>query len=146
MTKKNTVSILSVNKYLNMALQQRGFTIKSIRFVMVSIILASLFLFCTGLLSAYFIAWPFWLGVGALLSAWNFYSLASFVQQRFMPNHPGQFIAFQLIRSNLRLFITGIIVYISLVECGASPFALVAGLSLTVIMVPLLLLSTNKLE
>ncbi len=140
------MDIFSLTTGLDKKLQARGFNIKSIRFLMLAIILVSVFLFCVGVISAYFVQWPFWLGVGAVLSAWNFYSLASFVLQRFSTAQPHQFVLPQLIRSNLRLFITGIIVYIALVECGASPFALVAGLSLTVVMTPVLLLSTKNLE
>ena len=46
----------------------------------------------------------------------------------------------QLLRSNLRLFITGFFVYTALVAFRASPFALAAGLSAAVLILPVLFL------
>ena len=93
-------------------------------------------------------AWPFWLGMGAALSAWNFYSLALFVQHAFPSGNEGRaassaarrLLLGQLLRSNLRLFITGFFVYTALVAFRASPFALAAGLSAAVLILPVLFL------
>jgi len=111
-----------------------------------------------------FAFWPFWLGFGALLSAWNFYSLARGVLA-FLPvlaassrqaEEEGEdakartgaasrtFLMVRIFQSNLRLFITGILVYSALVVWHASPFALAAGLSLAVIVAPVLLLTGRR--
>ncbi|MCH5277252.1 MAG: hypothetical protein J1E80_05390 [Desulfovibrionaceae bacterium] len=91
-------------------------------------------------------AWPFWLGAGTTLSAWNFYHLALFVQRAFPSGNEGganssaarRLLAGQLARSNLRLFITGFFVYMALVVFHANPFALAAGLSAAVLVLPFL--------
>ena len=92
--------------------------------------------------------WPFWLGVGALLSAWNFYHLALFVLRTFPSSFPAgskggasspaarRLLVGQVLRSNLRLFITGFFVYMALVVFHANPFALAAGLSAAVLILP----------
>ena len=128
-------------------LWQRGFPDGPVRTVIRNLVLVSTGLLILGTLLLPLIHWPFWLGVGAALSTWNFYSLAVFVQRAFprpgagsSTNASRAFLIAQLLRSNLRLFITGILVYISLVVFRANPFALVAGLSATVCMIPALLL------
>lgn len=92
--------------------------------------------------------WPFWLGAGAALSAWNFYQLALFVLRAFPSGNEGganspaarRLLLGQLARSNLRLCITGFLVYISLVVFHANPWALAAGLSAAVLVTPFLFL------
>lgn len=128
-------------------LWRRGFQAGPVRRVARALILASAALLVLGALLLPLTAWPFWLGVGAALSSWNFYSLAFFIQHAFPFGAEGQEAAGasrglwlgQLVRSNLRLFITGFLVYMALVVFRANPFALVAGLSAAVLMMPALL-------
>lgn len=129
-------------------LWRRGFQAGPVRHVARALILTSAGLLALGALLLPLLRWPFWLGVGAVLSAWNFYSLAFFIQHAFPFATEGQAAASasrglwlgQLARSNLRLFITGFLVYMALVVFRANPFALVAGLSAAVFMMPVLLL------
>ena len=85
-----------------------------------------------------------WLAFGAVLSSWNFFSLAYFVQGAFARlSVSGQtqiFVGGQLFWSYLRLFITVFLVYIAVVKFKANPFAILGGLSLTVVTMPILLL------
>ena len=88
-----------------------------------------------------------WAGVAALLSAWNFYTLARFIQYAMpaaMPETDRRGAATArvvkkglLLRTYLRLFITGFFVYVALVQFQASPAALAAGLSAAVTIIPL---------
>lgn len=126
-------------------LWRRGFAPGPVRLVARTLIMMSAGLFILGVVLLPLARWPFWLGLGAALSTWNFYSLAFFVQKIFpsVAANTGQarhLMLGQLLRSNLRLFITGILVYISLVRFHANPFALVAGLSLAVLIMPVLLI------
>lgn len=129
-------------------LWRRGFRAEPVRVVTRSLFLAAAALLALGALALPLARWPFWLGAGAALSAWNFYSLAFFVQRAFPrptaedpdPAASRALLLGQLLRSNLRLFITGILVYMALVVFRANPFALVAGLSAAVLMIPALLL------
>jgi len=92
----------------------------------------------------------FWGGAMALLSFWNFYTLALFVQHSMPASIPcgdrdGAAAARVvkkglLLRTQLRLFITGIFVYIALVAFQANPAALAAGLSSAVIIIPISLI------
>jgi hypothetical protein len=88
-------------------------------------------------------AWLFWLAAGAVLSAWNFCSLA-FSLQRFFPGgaavpvSPGKMLRGQLFHSQLRLFITGILLYASLTIFHANPVALLIGLSSAVMVITVL--------
>ena len=75
--------------------------------------------------------WILWFGVAALFSAWNFWALAKFVHQRISNNWNRSLAARLLLSTNLRLFITGIFVYISFVLAGAPLAALLGGLSLS---------------
>ncbi len=86
----------------------------------------------------------------SVLSFWNFYTLALFIQQVLPASIPGDdknglsrariVKKGLLIRSQLRLFITGIFVYIALVFFQASPAALAAGLSTAMIIIPVSLI------
>lgn len=88
----------------------------------------------------------FWCGVMSVLSFWNFYTLALFIQHALPASIPeddrdGRAQARLvkkglLIRTQLRLFITGIFVYTALVFFQASPVALALGLSTAMIIIP----------
>ena len=87
----------------------------------------------------------------SLLSFWNFYTLALFIQQALPLSIPGEdkngasrariVKKGLLIRSQLRLFITGFFVYIALVFFQANPIALAVGLSSALIIIPVSLIS-----
>lgn len=127
-------------------LWRRGFAAGPVRTGARALILLAAALLAAGLALSPLTAWPFWLGAGAALSAWNFYSLALFVQRAFPTGNDGaasssiarRLLLGQLLRSNLRLFITGFFVYTALVAFRANPFALVAGLSAAVLILPVL--------
>lgn len=92
----------------------------------------------------------FWAGVMSMLSFWNFYTLALFIQHALPASLPeddrnGASRARivkkgLLIRTQLRLFITGIFVYTALVFFQASPVALAVGLSTAMIIIPVSLI------
>lgn len=75
---------------------------------------------------------PFWFGVGSLLAVWNFHALAGFIG-RILPGgwSSGALIKL-LLHSNLRLFLTGLCLYICIVWCNVPPAVLLAGLTVTV--------------
>jgi hypothetical protein len=105
-----------------------------------ALILLALFLAVAGTLLLPVTAWFFWLAAGAVLSAWNFCSLAFFLQRFFTggaeaPVSPGKVLRGQLFRSQLRLFITGILLYTSLTIFQANPVALLIGLSASVLVI-----------
>lgn len=127
-------------------LWRRGFGPGPVRSAARTLILLAAALLTAGAALLPFTAWPFWLGAGAALSAWNFYQLARFVQYAFPSGNEGganssaarRLLVGQLVRSNLRLFITGFFVYMALVVFHANPFALAAGLSAAVLVLPFL--------
>ena len=105
------------------------------------------------LLGAVLVPWSlqmFWAGVAAVLSAWNFYTLALFIQHAMpavIPAGDKNGLATArvvkkglLLRTYLRLFLTGFFVYFALVQFQASPVALAAGLSASVTIIPLSLI------
>ena len=89
----------------------------------------------------------FWAGAMAVLFCWNFYTISLFVQEALPLSIPeedrrGASTARVvkkglLLRTYLRLFITGFFVYVALVQFQASPAALAAGLSAAVTIIPL---------
>lgn len=143
-------------------LWRKGFPPGPVRGTAKILLLLAGFLFAFGLVLLPLATWPFWLGAGAALSAWNFYSMARFVLALF-PSVTAQageaagkpdgtsggsaarsLLLGQLLRSNLRLFITGFLVYTALVVCHANPFALTTGLSAAVAVVPALFFPRHK--
>ena len=133
---------------LEALLEERGFASAVVRRVAAAAILVSAALLVLGGLLLPFLSWPFWLGAGAALGCWNFVSMAFVVQRIFAKskgtaNISGKILLAQLAGTNLRLFITGILVYVSLVSFSANVFALAGGLSVTVFLIPLLALGRN---
>ncbi len=130
-------------------LYRRGFARGPVRLLARTLILLAALLLALGLAFLPLASWPFWLGAGAVFAAWNFFSMAHFIQRFFFHAAATQagtknLMAGQIIRANLRLFITGIFLYTALMHWGANPFALVAGLSLAVLTIPFLPLLERK--
>lgn len=134
--------------YVDRWLWRHGFAAGPVRVGARALILLAAALLTTGVILFPLASWPFWLGAGVALSAWNFYSLALFVLRAFPTGNAGgaassaarRLLLGQLLRSNLRLFITGFFVYTALVAFHASPLALAAGLSAAVFILPVLFL------
>ena len=128
-------------------LWRRGFGQPSLRAATRNLLIFSVIFFGLG---AALLPWStdgLWAGGAALLSAWNFYTLARFIQYAMpaaMPETDRRGAATArvvkkglLLRTYLRLFITGFFVYVALVQFQASPAALAAGLSAAVTIIPL---------
>ena len=121
---------------------QRGMARDTIK---LSILLSSALLF-VGICLLPVFSYVFWAAAGAVLATWNFYSMALFVlhhlpkpeDEKRDPQENRAFLAGQLLRSNFRLFITGILLYCAVVVCEADVFSLAAGLSLVVLVIPAL--------
>lgn len=76
-----------------------------------------------------------WFGLAALLSSWNFWGLANFINKA-ISNGWSQNLRFRLFLGfQLRLFLTGIFVYIALVHWCAPLYAVLAGLSISLVFV-----------
>lgn len=113
-----------------------------------AILLILLFLAAMGTLfiSDFFL----WIFLGGLLSFWNFFFLAIFIQKYFnsklLGTNVDKFLPFgQILISNLRLFLTGILLYSFLVHWNANPIALLIGLSIPVATIPIILIYKNKI-
>lgn len=116
-----------------------------------NIFLVSAMLFAAGAVLAPWTHILLWVALTALVTCWNFYDLAKAVQHVLPASIPegdrkGEAVTAivkkrVLLRSQIRLFITGIFVYIALVVFHASPFALAAGFTVPVIVIPVTLLA-----
>ena len=141
---------MSIFERVERFLWRRGFIHAPLRAATRNLLIFSglFFLFGTAL-----VPWSmegFWAGVAALLSAWNFYTLALFIQHALpavIPESDKKGMATArivkkglLLRTYLRLFLTGFFVYLALVQFQASPVALAAGLSASVTIIPLSLI------
>ena len=141
---------MSIIEQADRRLWRRGFIHAPLRRAVRNLFFFSLLLFVAGLLALPWGSAVFWTGVMAMLSFWNFYTLALFIQHVLpasMPeadkNGAGRARIVKkglLIRTQLRLFITGIFVYTALVFFQASPIALAVGLSTAMIIIPISLI------
>lgn len=91
-----------------------------------------------------------WIFLGGILSFWNFFFLAVFIQKYFNSKLLGtstdKILPFgQVLISNLRLFITGFLLYIFLTHWNANPTALLIGVSVPVATIPILLIYNKKI-
>lgn len=138
---------MSIFERVERALWRRGFVQPSLRVAMRNLLIFSVLFFVLGLALLPWTEDAVWAGVAALLSAWNFYTLARFIQcsmPAVMPVDDRRGTATArvvkkglLLRTYLRLFITGLFVYGALVQFQVSPAALAAGLSAAVTVIPL---------
>ena len=127
-------------------LWRKGFMHAPLRGAVRNLFFFSVLLFLAGLIVLPWFPPLFWSGVMAVLSFWNFYTLALFIQQALPASIPEEdrngsarariVKKGLLVRTQLRLFITGFFVYIALVVFQASPAALAAGLSSAIIVIP----------
>ena len=141
---------MSIFERVERFLWRRGFIHAPLRAATRNLLIFSGLFF---LLGAALVPWSmegFWAGVAALLSAWNFYTLALFIQHALpavIPESDKKGMATArivkkglLLRTYLRLFLTGFFVYLALVQFQASPVALAIGLSASVTIIPLSLI------
>lgn len=92
--------------------------------------------------------WFLWVFCGALLTFFNFFFMASFVQKMLYSNklnikQPRSFLIKQIFLSNFRLFISGILLYSLLVLLRADPFALLIGLTIPLAVIPIAVLRNS---
>lgn len=111
------------------------------------LLLALIFLtsLCTLGQSTFFL----WIFLGGILSFWNFFFVAIFIQKYFNSKLLGtstdKILPFgQVLISNLRLFITGFLLYIFLTHWNGNPIALLIGVSIPVATIPILLIYNKK--
>ena len=131
-------------------LWRRGFIQPRLRAATRNLLIFSVIFFAAGLALLPWTETVAWAGVAAVLSFWNFYTLAYFIQSAMPAVMPegdkrGARTAHVvkkslLFRTYLRLFITGLFVYVALVQFQASPAALAIGLSGAVTIIPLSLI------
>ena len=110
------------------ALARRGFA-APVRTILFRMLLCGLLALVWSAFAAPFYAWWLWFGLSTLFSAWNFFGLAKFIQQKISVTSKKKWLSSLIWSFQLRLFLTGIFVYIALARCKAPVSALVAGLS-----------------
>ncbi len=110
------------------ALARRGFA-APVRIILFRMLLCGLIAMLWSAISAPFSTWWLWFGLSTLFSAWNFFGLAKFIQQKISVSSKKKMLSSLIWSFQLRLFLTGIFVYIALTRCKAPVSALVAGLS-----------------
>lgn len=141
---------MSLVEQIERYLWRQGFVQAPLRRAMRNLFCLSWALFLAGVLLLPMTSMVFWTGATALLSTWNFYTLSRFIQKAlpaFLPADDkdraktAHAIKKGLrLRAFLRLFITGILLYISLTTFHAEPVALAAGLSVSIVTIPISLM------
>ena len=141
---------MSIFERVERFLWRRGFVYAPLRAATRNLLIFSaIFL----ILGAVLVPWAdqvFWAAAAAVLSSWNFYTLALFIQHAMpavIPKGDRNGLATArvvkkglLLRTYLRLFITGFFVYVALVQLQVSPIALAVGFSASVTIIPLSLI------
>ena len=141
---------MSIFERVERFLWRRGFVHAPLRAATRNLLIFSAFFLVLGVVLVPWSLQMFWAGIATVLSAWNFYTLALFIQHALpavIPDGDKNGLATArvvkkglLLRTYLRLFLTGFFVYVALVQFQASPAALAAGLSASVTIIPLSLI------
>lgn len=130
-----------INTYLN----AQGFTPPIQRVLKINACILCI-LFCITCVTFQKTDWVLWIFSGAMLTFFNFFFMALFIQKTIYSNRlnikqPRSFLIKQIFLSNLRLFITGILLYTFIVILGANPFAIAIGLTVPLALIPIILLA-----
>ena len=141
---------MSIFEQVERALWRKGFIHASIRVAMRNILIFSLTLLLAGTILFAWTDQVFWAGAMAVLFCWNFYTISLFVQEALPLSIPeddrrgastARVVKKGLLwRSQFRLCITGIFVYMWLVLFQADAVSLLAGLTAAVAMIPISLI------
>jgi small-conductance mechanosensitive channel len=110
-------------------LWRRGFRAQEVRVLLRNQLLVTAVSLLAGLGLGWINGWLFWFGVGAVLSTFNFYAVARFVQQVVYKPYDRSMMYGMLFRFYGRLGLTGLILFGLIVWLKVSVSALVAGLS-----------------
>lgn len=113
-------------------LWRRGFRVAEVRVLMRAQLLITGISLLAGFALGWINEWLMWFGVGAVMSTFNFYSLAKFIQQVVFLPWSGAMMAKLLFRFYGRLMLTGLILFGLIVWLEVSVSAVVAGLSTAV--------------
>ena len=114
---------------LDAMLWRRGFHRPEVRLVMRNELIFSVFLLVLGICFLPLTSWLLWFATGALIITWNFYGLARFIQGLSLSAYSQTLLIGMLVRSNLRLVFSALILYWILVWLEASVWAVVAGIT-----------------
>lgn len=141
---------MGIFEQMEKALWRKGFVYAPLRLAVRDLLIFSAIFFAAGTALLPWTSQVFWAGVAALLSCWNFYTLAIFIQSTLPAALPAEdkrgaataHVVKKGLRlwTYLRLFLTGFFVYFALVQLQVSPIALAAGLSVSVTITPLSLI------
>ena len=123
----------TMRRALDRALYRRGFADPVLRGVVRRSVFFSVLALALGALLSPATPVIFWFGVGNLIALWNFYALARRIGRLLPAGWSSATLAGLLLHTAGRLFLTGFFLYHCLVKAGASPFALLAGLTVVVI-------------
>lgn len=74
--------------------------------------------------------WPFWFGAGTAMSAWLLGGWARFFLRRPLGDFSTALLRVVFLRFGAHLVVPAAVLYFAIVECAASPVALLAGLTL----------------
>lgn len=116
-------------------LYHRGFREPIIRGILRRGLLISFISLGVGLLLLIKTKLVFWFAMGCFLSVWNFWALAKRIYQLLPRGWSTGTLIGLLLHTGFRLLLTGIFLYFFLILGKASPFALVAGLTIIVIQI-----------
>ncbi len=111
-------------------LRNRGFVLPKVRYLLRNQIYLALFglVFSIILLPA---SWSIGFAVGAILGTFNFYFIAKLAQELIYMQRGA--LAPLLFSFYVRLFLTGLVLYVAIVFWGANVFALLIGLSIILV-------------
>ena len=123
----------TMRRAVDRALLRRGFTDPLLRGVVRRGLFLTVFALVVGAPLALVTPALFWFGVGNLIAVANLYALARRIARLLPEGWSSATLAGLLLHTAGRLFLTGFFLYLCLARAGASPFALLAGLTVVVI-------------
>lgn len=123
----------TMRRAVDRALFRRGFTDPFLRGIVRRGVFCTVVSLAVGAPLALVTPALFWFGVGNLVAVANLYALARRVGRLLPEGWSSATLAGLLLHTAGRLFLTGFFLYLCLARAGASPFALLAGLTVVVI-------------
>ena len=119
---------------LDIVLERRGFA-APVRRILICSLMVGVLCSLGGLVGWQKNTALLWFGLFALFSTWNFWGIANFINKALSTGWNKNIQLRLFLGFQLRLFLTGIFVYIALVHCCAPLYAVLSGLSVSLVFV-----------
>ncbi len=110
-------------------LWRRGFHMPQIRGMVLGQVMLTACSFVLGLILFMWVLWPLWFAVGSSIFLFVFWGIARHLSGVLLSAYSMGLLLGLFVRTTVRMFVVGVVLYVTLVVCSASASAIVCGVT-----------------